>query len=56
MDFPTTNPQIGRLLRSERVERLSIDALRQRHVCGGRAPRTVSLRRGPRPQQIRLAA
>ena len=33
---PTPISQIGRLLRSERVERVSVDAMRQRHVCGRR--------------------
>jgi hypothetical protein len=34
MDFPHTNPQIGRLLRSERNERISVDAMRRRRLCG----------------------
>ncbi len=36
MDFPHTNPQIGRLLRSERNERVSIATMRQRRLCGTR--------------------
>jgi hypothetical protein len=36
MDVPTTNLQIGRLLRSERNERVSVDAMRRRRLCDTR--------------------